>query len=176
MIIYPESQRNTGSCTYVFLILCSISVWDLFLVSVLTSVGTLLFCLVFCFSLYKSEAMACEMFWINRCYLYLNLLAGVVYKAFGVFSGAGFWVGGRVFRSRSLRGRWERFGFWIPPEEFSAPPAAVRVENLDSTRICKIWGVQRAEKGERMGCPNRSYSYAFRKKSYLRRGIWRIWC
>lgn len=37
----------------------------------------------FYFSLYKSEAMACEMFRINRCYLYFYLLAGVVYKAFG---------------------------------------------------------------------------------------------
>lgn len=62
--------------------------------------------------------MACEMCWLNCCYLDLNLLAGVVYKAFGVFG-----AGGEM--------RMIQFGLqlrWL-----------LRVEALDSTRICKIW-------------------------------------
>lgn len=59
----PRESRNTGSCTYVFLILCSISVWDLFLLSVHHRLG--LFFYFFCFSLYKSEAMACETCWLT---------------------------------------------------------------------------------------------------------------
>lgn len=75
----PRKSRNTGSCTYVFLILCSISVWDLFILYVLSSVGIFFFFPV-CTKVKQ---------WPVRCvsYLYLNLLAGVVYEALGFFWG-----------------------------------------------------------------------------------------
>lgn len=58
--------------------------------------------------------MACEMCWLNCCYLDLNLLAGVVYKAFRVFGAGGdmrmIWSG--------LQLRWLLRGLriWTQPE------------------------------------------------------------